>query len=42
VHYPDEKIAEVCSLGPVAAEELLGKAQSGDLIALTDWTMRAA
>lgn len=40
--YPDEKVAEVCQLGPVKAAELLDRARAGDLSALADWSVRAA
>ena len=40
--FPDERIAEVVSLGPIAASDLLKKARAGDLQALADWTVRSA
>lgn len=42
MEYPDEKVAEVCKLGPVAASDLLTRGRAGDLQALADWSVRAA
>lgn len=42
MRFPDERVAEVCQLGPVKASELLDKVKAGDLSALADWTVRAA
>lgn len=37
--FPDERVLEVCRLGPVKASELLDKARAGDLQALADWAV---
>ena len=39
--FPDERVAEVCRLGPLKAARLLEKARAGDLRALADFTVRA-
>lgn len=39
--FPDERVFEVCRLGPIKASELLDKARAGDLQALADWSVRA-
>lgn len=42
MHYPDERIAEVCKLGSIAAADLLECGRAGDSLALIGWTIRAA
>lgn len=37
--FPDERVAEVCQLGPIKAAELLERGRAGDLAALADWTV---
>jgi len=41
MEYPPERIAEVCSLGPVKASALLERGRAGDFQAIADWTVRA-
>ena len=41
MNFPDERVAEVCRLGPIKAAELLEKARAGDQAALYDWAVNA-
>lgn len=42
MNFPEERVAEVCQLGPIKAAEVLDKALAGDPQALADFAVRSA